>query len=343
MNGFVPRSPFGYRCYNACFAAALITAVLPLILAIAFVLLVRQGRPILYRGARLGLGGMEFSILKFRTLDAERAAALTRDRVLPAGTGIETPFGLFLRETRLDELPQLFNVLLGDMNICGPRPVRPAIAALGEAMVPNYGLRFGVKPGLLGPTQAFMSHGTPKAVRARLNNALCRSPVSYRGELGMVLTVASCVLARTLFRLAAPALGRARRARADLAFEPAAGRAIDVVCVDAGRLVLRNAPGATEGRLVVTLPDGTRRFATLTLVGTPVAAAPGRVACEYRARGALSEHVLSRYVFRQVVVPHRSQLPHRRLIRAARRRGVAETAMVVPGVGAMGHAGAGGG
>lgn len=328
-NGFAPRFPVLHRCYNSGVAVLLILTVLPLIAAIAMLLLATQGRSILYRGTRLGVGGRPFHILKFRTLDTKRAAELTRDKVLPSGSGIETPLGSFLRETRLDELPQLFNILLGDMNICGPRPVRPEIAALSRATVANYDQRFAVKPGLIGPSQAYLSHGTSKAMRSRFNNVLCRSPVRYRGEFAMMFMVAACVLGRTLSRLVA-AVGGARtrgRSGADgLTFEPTAGHAVDVVSLDDGRLVLRDAPGAVEGRLVVTLPNGQKRFAPMSLAGTLGAAANEPPAFQYVARGALAEHVLSRYVFRRVVVPHRSQLPHTRLMRQMSRNDVAGAA-----------------
>lgn len=197
VSGFQPRSELFHRLFNLTCAGAIFVMALPVILLLTALVFVTQGRPVFYRGERVGREGVAFDIFKFRTLDTEKAAKLTKNQVLPKGSGLETPMGGFLRDTRLDELPQLWNIIRGDMNICGPRPVRPQIAELQRKEIEDYDVRFAVKPGMLGPTQALMGHGTPKTVRARLNNTLCRRSVSYWRELEMMALVPACVLART--------------------------------------------------------------------------------------------------------------------------------------------------
>ncbi|MBF0334359.1 MAG: sugar transferase [Alphaproteobacteria bacterium] len=183
MSGYVPKDRRAYRVWNLCLVVPLILFTLPLMILIALVLALAQGpRNVIYRGARLGLDQKPFHILKFQTLRAE-AAQMTKDKVLPAGTNLETPIGKHLRDTRLDELPQLFNVLKGDMNLLGPRPVRPSIAAIWRQAIPGYDLRFKVTPGLVGYTQALMPHSADKAIRARVNAMLCRRPVSLVQEV----------------------------------------------------------------------------------------------------------------------------------------------------------------
>ncbi|MHA6346609.1 sugar transferase [Roseivivax sp. CAU 1761] len=217
--GFRPRNPRLYRALNFSIGAFLIFTSFPALVAITLLLLATQGREVFYLGERLGKDQRTFRIIKFRTLCSKGARELTRDRTLPHDADIATPLGRFLRDTRLDELPQLFNIVLGDMNICGPRPVRPEIAAIERARIRNYDLRFTVKPGLIGPAQACFGHGTSKRVRARMNNMLVSRPVSIPAELALLGRVGQSVLAKTAgnvlralagARLApAPALSRA--------------------------------------------------------------------------------------------------------------------------------------
>jgi hypothetical protein len=111
---------------------------------------------------------------------------------------LETLLGKALRDTRLDELPQLLNVLMGDMNMLGPRPVRPSITEQCRAKVPNYDVRFEVKPGIIGYTQALMPHSADKVIRARVNTMLCRRPVNLLQELLFIIVTALSVIEWTL-------------------------------------------------------------------------------------------------------------------------------------------------
>lgn len=211
MSGYQPASPVLYRLWNLALVLPLILLTLPLVAVIAAALAITQGpRNVFYFGPRIGKDGRPFHIIKFKTLRDE-AQLLTRDKVLPADSSMETALGKPLRETRLDELPQLFNVLKGDMNMLGPRPVRQAIAEQCRATVPNYDLRFSVKPGLIGYTQALMPHAADKAIRARVNAILCRRRVDLVQEVVFVFLTGMAVLAwvgKVLLRLAGGLLGR---------------------------------------------------------------------------------------------------------------------------------------
>lgn len=178
-----------YRLWNLALSAILGSAALPIVGAIYIALRLTQRSPIIYKGIRLGRNRKPFIIYKFRTLStcAERR---TQACVLPPQSGLETPLGKFLRASRLDELPQLLNVLRGEMNFFGPRPVRRVIARKAQRTIAYYGRRFSVKPGLVGYAQLFMTHRTPKALRARLNAHFCRRKTCFWKEpLIMALTV----------------------------------------------------------------------------------------------------------------------------------------------------------
>ena len=142
----------------------LISGVALLVLSLACLLtagaiLVSSGRPILYRGLRVGRFGRAFTMLKFRTLraDAETRLGPYYGEELTHRTAAEvTRLGRWLRASQLDEIPQLWNVLRGDMSIVGPRPIRPALFEEVVAEVPQYWQRLVVRPGLTGFAQTRM-------------------------------------------------------------------------------------------------------------------------------------------------------------------------------------------
>ena len=113
--------------------------------------------PLLYRQARVGKGGREFEILKFRTMTAGSAGAETKwttehdPRI--------TPFGAWLRRSHVDELPQVINILRGDLSVVGPRPEQPRYVEELESKIPFYGLRHLVRPGLTGWAQVKYPYG----------------------------------------------------------------------------------------------------------------------------------------------------------------------------------------
>jgi Undecaprenyl-phosphate glucose phosphotransferase len=130
---------------------ALIVAA-PVMGVIALWIRLSSGRPVLYRQQRLGLGGRPFEMLKFRTMDVDAEKA-TGPVWATAHDDRCTPVGGFLRRTSLDELPQLFNVLRGDMSLVGPRPERSVFIRSFRNLIPRYMLRHSVKAGITGWAQ----------------------------------------------------------------------------------------------------------------------------------------------------------------------------------------------
>jgi exopolysaccharide biosynthesis polyprenyl glycosylphosphotransferase len=114
--------------------------------------------PIFYRQVRAGRGGRPFRLLKFRTM-IDDAEADGQARWATAADARVTRVGRFLRRTRLDELPQIWNVLKGDMSLVGPRPERPELITLLEQKIPFYRARLLVKPGLTGWAQVNYGYG----------------------------------------------------------------------------------------------------------------------------------------------------------------------------------------
>jgi lipopolysaccharide/colanic/teichoic acid biosynthesis glycosyltransferase len=137
-------------------AGAALLVASPLIALIALAVLLTSGRPVLYRGLRVGRAGRIFTMYKFRTLrpDAETRLGPYLGEELTRRTQDElTRLGRVLRGSQLDELPQLFNVLRGDMSIVGPRPIRPAFFEELCEQIPQYWQRLVVRPGLTGFAQ----------------------------------------------------------------------------------------------------------------------------------------------------------------------------------------------
>lgn len=118
---------------------------------VALATLVDTGRPVFYRQRRLGMGGRIFEVLKFRTMKA--GAEADGPRWADAADPRVTRVGRWLRRSRLDELPQVLNILRGDMSVVGPRPERPEFADVLERQIPFYRTRLSVRPGLTGWAQ----------------------------------------------------------------------------------------------------------------------------------------------------------------------------------------------
>jgi lipopolysaccharide/colanic/teichoic acid biosynthesis glycosyltransferase len=188
--------------FNYSLALILFVLSLPLLLLIALLILVKDGRPIMYRGVRLGLNKNPFVMYKFRTLvpDADR---IIGPNLLGDKHELITPLGKFLRDTRLDELPQLFNILKGDMEFVGPRPVRPVIYDHMCRKIRNYDKRFTIKPGLIGFSQLFTPHTTPKTMRALIDNTLIDKKEKFFWDILIVfftIAVISKTIACRLYR-----------------------------------------------------------------------------------------------------------------------------------------------
>lgn len=146
------------RLFDMVFATLLIGLTLPLMLLTSILIRLESAGPILYRQERVGLNGRLFNVVKFRSMrtDAEkdgqpRWAALTDDRV--------TRIGRVIRKLRIDELPQLFSVLGGDMSLVGPRPERPYFVDQLTRELAFYAVRHSVKPGVTGWAQVRYHYG----------------------------------------------------------------------------------------------------------------------------------------------------------------------------------------
>jgi lipopolysaccharide/colanic/teichoic acid biosynthesis glycosyltransferase len=145
----------------------------PLMLVFMFVVRLNSRGPVIYSQRRLGLAGKVFTIYKIRTMyqDSERRCGPIWS--VPGDPRV-TPVGRFLRWSHIDELPQLINVLKGEMSLVGPRPERPEFLAQLERALPNYRQRLTVRPGLTGLAQVQQDPDSDlSSVRRKLNFDLC--------------------------------------------------------------------------------------------------------------------------------------------------------------------------
>lgn len=156
------------RAIDISVAGLLIILTAPAWLAIAVAIWIDGRRPVFIRQTRVGLGGEPFGMWKFRSMrgPAEPEVGAEREELLRARSRI-TRVGALLRPYHLDELPQLLNVLLGDMSLVGPRPERPELVADILREVPDFDLRCLVRPGIAGLAQVSAEYDTRPEVKLR--------------------------------------------------------------------------------------------------------------------------------------------------------------------------------
>lgn len=139
------------RIFDIVFSTILLTVTLPIMILVSILIKLESPGPLIYKQTRVGLQGKLFTIYKFRSMvnDSEKHyitwARQNDDRI--------TRVGKFIRKTRIDELPQLINVIKGDMSIIGPRPERPEFTLEFCKIYPNFKNRLAIKPGMTGLAQ----------------------------------------------------------------------------------------------------------------------------------------------------------------------------------------------
>jgi lipopolysaccharide/colanic/teichoic acid biosynthesis glycosyltransferase len=173
----------------------------PVLLLVAAAILLTSGRPLFYRGVRIGRDGRAFEMYKFRTLapDAEsRLGPFYGEELTRRTTTEATCLGPWLRAAQLDELPQLWNVLRGDMSMVGPRPLRPALFEQVLAEMPESCQRLVVRPGLSGLAQTRVGRDAAWAAKLAhdLEYVAERSVRLYlRGVVAMIVSFGAHVVA----------------------------------------------------------------------------------------------------------------------------------------------------
>lgn len=186
-----PLSDATKRMFDIAMAALMLLIALPAMLFISLLIWLDSNGPIFFRQTRLGLGGCPFQILKFRTMsvleDGEHVVQATRND--PRVTRI----GQFLRKTSLDELPQLINVLRGEMSLVGPRPHARAHDDYYSQRIANYSLRQLVRPGITGWAQVNGLRGETPTIACMRKRLRCDLWYVQNFSLGLDLRI----LART--------------------------------------------------------------------------------------------------------------------------------------------------
>ena len=155
------------RLFDILFSALFLLVLSPVLLVISLLVKCYDGGPVFYRQDRLTEGGRIFKVLKFRSMrvDSEKSGA----RLAMKGDDRITPVGRVLRNIHFDELPQLINILKGDMSLVGPRPERPEIAAEYTKEIPEFVYRLKVKAGLTGYAQVYGKYNTTPYDKLKLD------------------------------------------------------------------------------------------------------------------------------------------------------------------------------
>ena len=182
------------RIIDILYASFILLLSLPLI-AVFSIIIKLQGRgPVFYKGKRYGKDKKIFLMYKLRTLTIN-ADSIIGGELLKPHHRLETPIGKFLRDTRIDEIPQLINVIKGDMDLIGPRPERPEVYEKQCKNIFGYDNRFHVNPGLIGYSQLFTPHSAPKRIRTLIDNIhLGRKQYPFDDTILIVWTL--CALIR---------------------------------------------------------------------------------------------------------------------------------------------------
>lgn len=180
------------RCFDIAFSLVTIVLVSPIMLIAAAAIKLHDGGPVLYKQKRLTINGKEFNVLKFRSMvvDAEKKSG----PVLASEDDPRiTPIGRFLRKVRLDELPQLINILKGDMSVVGPRPERPELSDLYRQEMPEFEFRLKVKAGLTGYAQVTGVYDTVPYDKLKMDLMYIEN-YSFRMDMQIILMTIKTML-----------------------------------------------------------------------------------------------------------------------------------------------------
>jgi sugar transferase (PEP-CTERM system associated) len=153
-----PSRQISSRILDIVAGLALLIVSLPIMLFVAILILLEDGRPILYRQVRVGLLDSKFELLKFRSMRVG-AESDGEARWAQPGDARVTKVGSWIRKLRFDELPQIFNIIRGEMSLVGPRPERPEFVSQLAETIPYYQERNCIKPGLTGWAQLRYPYG----------------------------------------------------------------------------------------------------------------------------------------------------------------------------------------
>jgi len=185
------------RVLDIILASLLLGVMLPFFLPVVLIIKLTSPGPVFYFQERVGTHGKNFTIYKFRsmTADAEKTTGAAWARENDSRV---TSFGLFMRKTRIDELPQLINVLNGDMSFIGPRPERPEFVEQIQEITPYYKERHAVKPGITGWAQVMFPYGASlgDAVEKLRYDLYYINNLSFTLELMIMLETVKVVLFR---------------------------------------------------------------------------------------------------------------------------------------------------
>lgn len=184
-------------------AAVLLLVTGPIILICALLIKLTSRGPVFYSQVRLGLGGRPYWIWKLRTM-YDQCELQSGVQWSQAGDPRITPLGRFLRRTHLDELPQLWNILRGEMSLVGPRPERPEFIPNLAKAIPLYEMRMAVRPGVTGLAQVQLpADSNLNSVRTKVGYDLY-----YVHHAGLVMDL--CILGGTAFKILGSSFQRIR-------------------------------------------------------------------------------------------------------------------------------------
>lgn len=186
------------RAFDFIVSLAALVALLPLLLFVAAAIKLGSEGPVFFRQTRIGLDGKPFTIFKFRSMYVDKCDAPGSLQAV-AGDERVTPIGRFIRKTSIDELPQLLNVLFGEMSLVGPRPYVPDMLAAGrryDEIVPYFAMRHEIRPGLTGWAQANGYRGPTSVEELAIRRV--DHDIAYLQNFSLVLDLE--IMLKTLWR-----------------------------------------------------------------------------------------------------------------------------------------------